>query len=63
MFFFTHMTPKKPGGAGGGMQLFFPANVTGRPWEADIWGIFIPPKLIDSFGNRVVSKVSETPIS
>ena len=21
------------GGAGGGMQLFFPANVTGRPWE------------------------------
>lgn len=25
------------GGAGGGMQLFFPANVTGRPWEADHW--------------------------
>ncbi|CAE7628410.1 METTL9 [Symbiodinium sp. CCMP2456] len=24
-------------GAGGGMQIFFPANVTGRPWEVSKW--------------------------
>lgn len=47
-----------PGGAGGGMQLFFPANVTGRPWEAEIW-VMNPTTFIESFGKfrQFLSKV------
>ena len=41
------------------MQLFVPANVTGRPWEAEIWGDEAPLQLIESFSkfSQLVSKV------